>query len=255
MCPFVYLQVFRSGKYFPAAGEWTRKGFLPCVHSNVIHQLIFGFERSSVSRAALPKTRVCRALRSTDVFHCEVRDDFVHTREQFVAQLFWRRLIGVQPLTAHVTARRRAYIAQEGMWRMRVRVRHQRRRAALVVHVAAPLPALIQRLLREQFTAATVVTQVASGLVRVQWIWLVVRSMVRRRVWRRCSAVLRTHAAPRLRRHLQPVRGQMCLIRLEKYIHRGGGRRRRIAPFARHHPRGGSAPLLLLLTASSPTLP
>lgn len=111
MCPFVNLQIFRSGKYFPAAGEWTRKGFFPCVHSNVVHQLVFGFEGSSVSRAALPKTRVSRTLGAADVFHCQVRDDFVHTREQFVAQLFGRRLIGVQPLTAHVTARWRADVA------------------------------------------------------------------------------------------------------------------------------------------------
>lgn len=207
VCPFVYFKVFRSGKYFSAAGEWTGKWFFTCVHSNVIHQFIFGFKGSSISRATLPKTRVGRALGPTDVFHCEVRDNFVHTREQFVAQLFWRRLIGVQPLTTHVTARRRAHVAQEGMWCMRMRMRHQWRRAALVVHVTAPLPALIQRLLREQFTAATVVTQVASGLVRVQRVGLVVWRVVRRRVWRSSSAVLRAHAARRLRRHLQPVRG------------------------------------------------
>lgn len=202
MCSFVNFQVFRSGKYFPAAGEWARKGFFSCVNSNMIHQLVFRFEGSSVSRAALPKARVSRALGPPDVFHSEVRDDFVHAREQFVAHLFRRRLIRVQPLTAHVATRRRAHVAQECMRRMRMRVWHQRRCATLVVHVAAPLPTLVQRLLRKQFAATTIVTQIASRLVRVQRIGLVVRRVVRRRMWRGSSAMLRTHAATRLRRHL-----------------------------------------------------
>lgn len=107
--------------------------------------------------------------------------------------------------------------------------------------VTSPIPALFQRLLREELAAAAVLAQV-PGLVGVQRVRLVVRRVVRRgRVWRG-GAVLRAHAAPWLRRHLQAIGRQVCMVGLEESIHGGGGRRRRIAPFARHHPRGGVIP-------------
>lgn len=222
------------------------------MHANVIHKFVFRLERAAVSRATLPEARVCRTLGPSDMLHGEVRHDFVHTREQFVAHFPRRWLLGIEPLTAHVAARRRAHITKEGVWRVGVGVGHERRCGALVVHVAAPVPALLDGLLGEQLAAAAVLAEVA-GLVGVQRIGLVVRGVVRRRVGRG-GAMLRPDAAPRLRRHLQPVGGEMCVVCLEEGVHGGGGRRRRIAPFARHHPRGGSAPLMKLPAASLPTL-
>lgn len=251
MGPLVYLEILRPSKHFPAPRKRTRKRLLSSVHSYMVHQLIFRFERPAVSRAALPKTGVRRALGPADVFHGKMRHDLVHAGEQFVAQLARRRLLRVEPLAAHVAPRRRAHVAQEGVRGVRVSVRHQRRRAALVVHVTAPVPALLQRLLREQLAAGAVLAQVA-GLVRVQWVRLVVRRVVRWRV-RRSRAVLRAHAACRLRGHLQPVGCQVRVVRFEEGVHGGGGRRRRIAPFTRHHPRGGVAPLTLPPLATSPT--
>lgn len=217
------------------------------MHADVIHKFVFRLERTAVSRATLPEARVGRTLWPPDVLDGQVGHYFVHTREQFVAHFPGWRLFGVEPLTAHVAARGRADVAQEGVRRVRVGVGHERRCGALVVVV----PALLERLLREQLAAAAVLAQVA-GLVGVQRVGLVVRRVVWRRV-RRGGAVL-PDAAPRLWRHLQPVRGEMRVVGLEEGVHGGGGRRRRIAPFARHHPRGGDSPLMMLLTASSPTL-
>lgn len=128
---------------------------------------------------------------------------------------------------------------------VRVSVRDERGRSALVVHVSAPVPALFQWLLGEQLAAATVVSQVAR-LVGVQGVGLVVRWVVRGRV--RCGrAVLGADAAARLGRHLQPVGGEVRVVGLQESVHGGGGRHRRIAPFARHHPRGGIYPLVTML--------
>lgn len=246
MCPLVYFEVFRSREHFAAtrkrAGEW----FLSRVHSDMVHQLVLRFKRPPVPRAALPEACVRCAFRPSDVFYCEVRYDLVHTGEQFVAHFARRRLLGVEPLAAHVTSRRGAHVPQEGMRGVRVCVRHERWRPALVVDVTAPLPALLERLLRKQLAAGAVLAQVA-GLVGVQRVGLVVRRVVRWRM-RRGGAMLWPHAATRLGRHLQPVRGEMRMVGFEEGVHGGGGRRRRIAPFARHHPRGGGCPLMIFLT-------
>lgn len=241
MRSFVYLEVFRSRKNFPAAGEGARERLFSSVHTDVVHQFVLRLEGTSVPRTALPETGVRGALRPADVLHRQVRHYLVHAGEQLVAHLPGRRLVGVLPLAAHVPPRRRAHVAQEGVRRVRMAVGHQRR-GALVVHVTAPVPALLYRLLREQLATAAVFAQVAV-LVRVQRVGLVVRGVVRRwrRMWRR-GCVLRPRPAPPLRGHLQAIGREVSVVRLQERVHGGGGRRRRIAPFARHHPRGGRGP-------------
>lgn len=219
MRPLVDLEVLGAGEDLPAAGEGAGEGLLARVHADVVDQLVLGLEGAAVARAALPEAGVRGALRAAHVLHGEVRHDLVHGGEQLVAHLARRRLLGVEPLAAHVAARRRAHVAQEGVRRGGA----QRRR---LVGRLAPLPALLQPLLREQLAARAVVAQVA-GLVGVQRVGLRVVRRGRRRGARRARL---------LRRHLEPVGREVRMVGLEECVH-GGGRRRRIAPVARHHPR------------------
>lgn len=246
MRSFVYFEVFWSGEHLAAAGEGTGERLLSSVHADVIHQFVFRFERPPIPRAALPEARVRRALGPAHVLHCQMRHYLMHTWEQFVAHFSWGWLFRIKPLTPHVSPWRSTHVAQEGMGGVWMRVWHEWRSGALVVYgVATPIPALLQRLLREQLPAATIVTQVA-GLIGVQRVGLVVRRVVWRmravRGVRGGGAVLRARPARRLRRHLQAVGRQVRVVGLQEGVHGGGGRRRRIAPLARHHPRGGVFP-------------
>jgi len=56
------------------AGEWL----FPRVHSDVVHQLVFGFERLLLPRTVLPVTHVFSVLRSSDVLHRHMADKFIH---------------------------------------------------------------------------------------------------------------------------------------------------------------------------------
>lgn len=67
--PFVDFEVFWSREHFATAGERAREGFLPCVHSDMINQFVFGFERLALSRALLPEADVVGLLGSPHVLH------------------------------------------------------------------------------------------------------------------------------------------------------------------------------------------
>lgn len=77
------------------AGKWL----FPCVDSDVIHQLVFRFERLSVPRTILPVTHVLRVLWSSDMFHCHMGDKFIHSPESSGAGLLPSPLLAVTPLT------------------------------------------------------------------------------------------------------------------------------------------------------------
>lgn len=78
MGALVNLEILAAGENFAAAGERAGEGFLPSVHSNMIDQFVFGLEGAPVSRTGLPETGMRGAFRSPDVFHSEMRHDFVH---------------------------------------------------------------------------------------------------------------------------------------------------------------------------------
>ena len=55
-----------------------------------------------------------RTLGSTNVFHCDVRHDFVHRVEQLVARLLRAGLVRVDPHAGQFLFDRRAHVAEEG---------------------------------------------------------------------------------------------------------------------------------------------
>lgn len=81
MRPLVYFQVLGARKHFAASRERTRKGLLPCVHANVVHQFVFGLEGLSLSRTFFPKAHVVALLGSADVLRGDVRHKLVHGAE------------------------------------------------------------------------------------------------------------------------------------------------------------------------------
>lgn len=101
MCPLMYLQVFTPSENFAASRKRTRKRFLPRVHPDMIDQFVFRFERSSIPRTILPKTRVCRTFRASDVFHRQMRHNLLHGVKMFAARFPGRCLIRVYPKTLH----------------------------------------------------------------------------------------------------------------------------------------------------------
>jgi len=95
--PFVNLEVFRTGENFPAARERTREGLLPRVHSDVVDQLVLGFERLPFPQAFLPEADVGALLGSADVLHGDVVHQFVHGAVGLGAGLLVGRVLLVDP--------------------------------------------------------------------------------------------------------------------------------------------------------------
>ena len=91
MGSFMYLQVLGAGEHFSTSREGAREGFLSCMNSYVVHQLVLGLERPSVAHTALPKTTVVSLLGPSYVLHSNVSDYLVHGVENLVAGLprFW----------------------------------------------------------------------------------------------------------------------------------------------------------------------
>lgn len=54
------------------------KGLFSSVHSDVVDELVFGFERLSVSCTVLPVTNVVGVLRSSDMLNRHMGDEFIH---------------------------------------------------------------------------------------------------------------------------------------------------------------------------------
>ena len=87
MSSLVDLEVFRSRKDFATAGKGAGEGLLPRVDADVIDQLVFGFERFSLSGAILPVAGMVGNLRPTNVFHCNMGDYLMHGSKELAARL------------------------------------------------------------------------------------------------------------------------------------------------------------------------
>jgi len=99
MGPFVDLEIFGPGKNFSTARKRTRERLFPGVDTNVVDQLVLCLERFPNSRAIVPKANMVRYFRSSDVFDGYVSHNLVHRTKNFIARLFWRRLLRLDPLT------------------------------------------------------------------------------------------------------------------------------------------------------------
>ncbi len=115
VCSFMDFQIFRSGKYFSTAGEWTRKRFLSGVHSDMIHKFILCFKRFSFPGTFFPNANVIRLLRSPNVLHRQVGHELVHGAESFVAGLFRiRQLLWFDPFADELLLYGLSHVAKEG---------------------------------------------------------------------------------------------------------------------------------------------
>lgn len=81
MSSLVYFQVLGPCEHFSTSRKRTRKGLLPCVHANVVHQFVFGLEGLSLSRAFFPKAHVVGLLGSADMLRGDVRHQLMHGAE------------------------------------------------------------------------------------------------------------------------------------------------------------------------------
>lgn len=91
--PLVNLQILRSSEHFSTSRERTREGLFSRMNSDVIYQFVLRFESLSFPWTFLPKTDVGALLRSPDMLHRDVVDQFVHCAVSFRAGLFWTLLL------------------------------------------------------------------------------------------------------------------------------------------------------------------
>lgn len=118
-------QIFASRKHFTTTGKRTVKRFFPGVHSNMVHQFVFGLKRSTVSRTVLPITRVIRNLRPANMFHPQMTNNLRHGGEMFAADLFGGRLIRINPQTLHFLFDRSHILEETGSVEIAWMVRHR----------------------------------------------------------------------------------------------------------------------------------
>ena len=85
----VDFQVFRSGKDLATTRKRTRERLLSRVDSDVINQFVLGLEWPPVPGTVFPVAGVVCYLRSTDMLHCDMSNDFVKGSENLVARLLW----------------------------------------------------------------------------------------------------------------------------------------------------------------------
>ena len=103
MNSFVDFEVLRSGKDFAASGERAWKRFFTGVDSDMVDQLVFGFEGSAFADTVFPEAGVIRDFRSADMFHRKMSDNFVKGPKDFTAWFLWNeKLFGVYPHTRHL---------------------------------------------------------------------------------------------------------------------------------------------------------
>jgi len=112
VCPLVDFQIFRSGKYFSTAGEWTGKRFLSGVHSDMIHKFVLSFKRLSLSWTFFPKTDMVRLLWSSNVLHSHMRHQFVHGAVSFGAK-FLGGVLWLQPLADELLLDRLPHVTEK----------------------------------------------------------------------------------------------------------------------------------------------
>ena len=84
---------------FAAPVVWTREGLLPSVDSDMVHQLVLGFEGSALPRTVCPVAGIVSNLRPSDVVHSEVGDHVVHAVEGLLTDLLG---VLVNPLAGHL---------------------------------------------------------------------------------------------------------------------------------------------------------
>lgn len=113
MSPFMYFQVFTSGKYFPTSGKRTGEGFFSRVNPDVIDQFVLGLKRPSVATTVLPIASVIGTFGSSDMFHADVRYDFVHGGESFVAGLPGCHLVLFHPEAGQLLLNWRPHVTEE----------------------------------------------------------------------------------------------------------------------------------------------
>lgn len=122
MSPFVDFQIFRTGKNFAASRKRTRERLFAGMDADVIDQLVFGLKWAPIATAFLPKANVILGLRTSDMFHRQMGDNFVHTSENSAARFFRSQarvlidphashgIIPVISVGAHVAEKRRPSI-------------------------------------------------------------------------------------------------------------------------------------------------
>lgn len=133
--PFVYLKILASGENLPAPRKRARERLFSRMHPDVVHQFILGLKRPSIPRTVLPKTRVRRTLRSSDVFHRQMRNYLVHAGEVLPAGLSRRRLFRVYPQALHLLLDGLPHVPEEGPVDVRGVVRHAHVRIQILMVV------------------------------------------------------------------------------------------------------------------------
>ena len=137
VCSLVNLQVLASCEDLPTARERTGKGLFARVHSDVIDQLVLGFERFEFSGAAFPETGVIGHFRSADVLHGDVGDNLVHRTERLIAGFPGFRQVLVNPETRVFLLDRWPHIPEERSGPVRRHVHVMVVHAHVMVHVHA----------------------------------------------------------------------------------------------------------------------
>ncbi len=112
MRSFVNLQILTPGENFATMRKGTRERFFSSVNPNVINEFVLGFEGSAFPRTLLPTASVESALRTADMLHRQMGDDFMHGTEHSTAS-FLRTQIRIYPHTGQVLRLVRPHVAQE----------------------------------------------------------------------------------------------------------------------------------------------
>lgn len=115
MDPFVNLEVFRSGKDFSASRKGAGKGFLTRMHTYMVDQLVFGFERSALSRAIVPETCMIGHFGSSHMFNSDMSDNFMQASKDLITRFPRRWHVWLDPQACHflLDASRLSHVAKE----------------------------------------------------------------------------------------------------------------------------------------------
>ena len=113
MRSFVDLEILASGEDFAASGKRAGKGLFSRVYPDVIDELVFGFEWSSLSGAVLPEAGVISLLGSSHVFDRQMRDDLVHRAEGLAALLLGLGHIRLHPHAGVLLLDRLAHVSEK----------------------------------------------------------------------------------------------------------------------------------------------